>query len=553
LVTKGFTNWKKATEKFQQHANSQYHKDAFEKSELFIKVMDGKRLSVDEAVDKGKTAQVMQNRSILHSIVETVILCGRQNLPLRGHRDQGPLDLSSNSVENEGNFRALLRFKVQSGDNVLKTHLNSCAKNATYTSWNVQNQVLEACNQIILKEIVDEVNSAGCFSVLADETADISNIEQLTLCVKYLKQMEGNEFKVCEQFLQFFPLQETTGKAIGKKILEGLAYCNINIDNLCGQGYDGAGAMSGIYNGAQSYIQNLYPKALYVHCASHNLNLAISNACDVQAIRNCFGTVKKIYNFFNTPKRQEVLKKHIEDCALENNKKTKLKNLCPTRWVDRHNAVFVMALFFYPVVESLIEIQEWKDVEASSNAKILLHAVLQSEFVIPLLSAEKALSYTLPLSKNLQKEQIDLPLAINSVNNICTVIEHIRQNAQEEFNKIFEESVRMLDRYGETVKVPRITGRQVHRQNLVTGTDMNANDYYRVSVFIPWIDSFLGSLKSRFLKHENVLKSFDCLLPKTQTPTTRDREDILILSSLYLPKLLNEKCLVAEQDLWYAH
>lgn len=550
FVTKGFNNWKKATEKFKQHVSSQYHEDASERSRLFLDVMQGKIVSVDEAVDKGKAAQILKNRAILRSIIETVILCGRQNLPLRGHRDHGQLDLTSSHPDNEGNFKALLRFKVQAGDKVLEQHITSCAKNATYTSWNVQNQILDACNQIILKDIVEEVNAAKCFSILADETADISNTEQLTLCVRYLKRMEGNEFKVCEQFLQFFPIHETTGSAIANAILLGLADCNVNIDHLCGQGYDGAGAMSGVYNGAQSHIQSKYPKALYVHCASHNLNLAISNASEIQAIRNCFGVVKRIYGFFNFPKRQDVLKKHIGESNIENNKKTKLKNLCPTRWVERHNAVIVMVLFLDPIVQSLTEIQQWRDADTSTNAKILLHTVLQPDFVIPLLSAEKALSYTLPLSKKLQKEELDLHSAISSVENITTVIENVRQNAEEEFDKIFEESVNMLDKYGVTVKIPRITQRQVHRSNVATGTD--AKDYYRVSVFIPWIDSFLSSLQNRFLKHKDVLKGFDCLLPKTPTPNKRDKEDILLLSARYLDNVLSGKCLLAEQEMWYA-
>lgn len=40
---------------------------------------------------------------------------------------------------------------------------------------------------------------------------------------------------------------------------------------LRGQGYDGAGAMSGHTKGAAARIVAKYPKALYTHCASTNL------------------------------------------------------------------------------------------------------------------------------------------------------------------------------------------------------------------------------------------------------------------------------------------
>ena len=78
-----------------------------------------------------------------------------------------------------------------------------------------------------------------------------------------------------------------------------------------GQGYDGATAMSGRLNGAQAYIREIIPTALYVHCAAHSLNLAVSNSCDLSPVRNCMGTIASVYNFFNAPKRQNILRKSI--------------------------------------------------------------------------------------------------------------------------------------------------------------------------------------------------------------------------------------------------
>ena len=44
---------------------------------------------------------------------------------------------------------------------------------------------------------------------------------------------------------------------------------HIDCSYLVGQGYDGAAAMSGIYNGVQAVIKEKYPLATYVHCGSH--------------------------------------------------------------------------------------------------------------------------------------------------------------------------------------------------------------------------------------------------------------------------------------------
>jgi len=70
---------------------------------------------------------INNNRHVLKSIIEMVILCARQNIPLRGHRDSGRITSDEDTDINEGNFRALLRFRVRSGDDVLRRHLSERA------------------------------------------------------------------------------------------------------------------------------------------------------------------------------------------------------------------------------------------------------------------------------------------------------------------------------------------------------------------------------------------------------------------------------------------
>jgi len=80
--------------------------------------------------------QIKENRSRLLPIVDTIITMGKQNIPFKGHRDDGYLlDKSVNSsITNEGNFRAILRMRVRAGDNELKNHLGNSSQTATYIS-----------------------------------------------------------------------------------------------------------------------------------------------------------------------------------------------------------------------------------------------------------------------------------------------------------------------------------------------------------------------------------------------------------------------------------
>ena len=50
-----------------------------------------------------------------------------------------------------------------------------------------------------------------------------------------------------------------------------LSHHNLNIQNVRGQGYDGASNMRGEWNGLQALILQECPYAYYVHCLAHQL------------------------------------------------------------------------------------------------------------------------------------------------------------------------------------------------------------------------------------------------------------------------------------------
>lgn len=85
-----------------------------------------------------------------------------------------------------GVFKKLLQFRIDAGDIALKNHLDNAPHNATNISPIIQNEIIEACNRIILTKLVKKVNTSKAFVLVADETADISNIEQLSISVRYI-------------------------------------------------------------------------------------------------------------------------------------------------------------------------------------------------------------------------------------------------------------------------------------------------------------------------------------------------------------------------------
>ena len=168
---------------------------------------------------------------------------------------------------------------------MLADHFITAPSNAQYNSPQIQNELIVCTSEWIREQVLQEVRNV---SVCADEAADCSNKEQLPLVIRFVNATDS----IREEFVDFVLCDTgTPGNAIADKILGTLAAYGLNISSLQGQGYDGAGNMAGKYRGAAVIIQSRCPKAVYVHCAAHALNLCVVAACSVQLVKNMMGTM----------------------------------------------------------------------------------------------------------------------------------------------------------------------------------------------------------------------------------------------------------------------
>ena len=111
--------------------------------------------------------------------------------------------------------------------------------------------------------------------------------------------------------------------------------------------------MSSVRRGTQALLLEECPLAVYTHCRAHCLNLAIVHSCDQPVIRNMLGTLKETCNVFKySPKRNNLLWCVIGKDSLDA-KKTTLKKMCKTRWVERHKAYEVFFALFSNVMRAL--------------------------------------------------------------------------------------------------------------------------------------------------------------------------------------------------------
>ena len=296
LVTKPLINFRKALEILRVHAERMYHKTAVVSLESFQNVMTNAQQSVAHQLNIASQQQITSNRLKLRSIVETILLCGRQNIPLRGHRD-GIYDVEMNPTAPHGNIWALLAFRVSAGDEILRDHLANAPANAKYTSPTIQNEVSDILGTQIERKILDRVRRAQFSSLSADEVIDCSNMEQMAIVLRYV---DPENLQIREDLVEFIECDTgISGHALAQKIIVFIQSNGLDPSMLRGQAYDGAGIMAGKTNGAAAIISSEFPLALYLHCASHCLNLAVVKSLEVQCVRNMIGVVKRVSIFFS--------------------------------------------------------------------------------------------------------------------------------------------------------------------------------------------------------------------------------------------------------------
>ena len=76
-------------------------------------------------------------------------------------------------------------------------------KEDRYTSHDIQNEIIAIMVNHVIRDLVSEIRG-GFFSIICDEYTDISNKEQLTICIRWVDK----ELEAQEDFLGFYNIPD---------------------------------------------------------------------------------------------------------------------------------------------------------------------------------------------------------------------------------------------------------------------------------------------------------------------------------------------------------
>ena len=259
----GFNNWKKAIDRFVKHEKSASHCHAVS----MVIAASKECMDVGSKLSRAYEEKRAQNRKCLLAIISTVRFLARQGLALRGAHIDG-------NGEADSNFMQLLFLRNKDIPDLDKWLQRAQDR---FTSHDIQIELLKIMALTVLRSIATRI-SGKLFTILVDETTDISNIEQLVFCIRFV----DDDLHCHEEFIGLHSMENTSAETITHTIEDILLRLSLPLQKCRGQCYDGASSMSGCKTGVSTSLLRKEPRALYTHCYGHALNLAIQESSKSQ-------------------------------------------------------------------------------------------------------------------------------------------------------------------------------------------------------------------------------------------------------------------------------
>ncbi|XP_028103563.1 uncharacterized protein LOC114302698 [Camellia sinensis] len=125
--------------------------------------------------------------------------------------------------------------------------LHKAPQNASYYSHRIQKEILSIFFDKIQRFIREEIDEAK-FCIIVNEARDESKREQMAIVLRFFYK----DSFIKEHFFYIVHVSDTTSATLKEEICIVLSRHNLSVQNIRGQGYDGASNMRGEWTGLQA-------------------------------------------------------------------------------------------------------------------------------------------------------------------------------------------------------------------------------------------------------------------------------------------------------------
>nr|UIR15492.1 THAP domain containing 12a [Pagrus major] len=479
------------------------------------------------------------NKEYLKSLFEVLTLLGEQNIPPTGPGENKQDGLGSS------NFQALLEYRMNSGDEVLKMKYDEnkeCCSSAQLS------QMIEVFEQCIHSKLVEEVKQNGFFSLLTDDLVQISGEWYLPVFLRYVDPAN------CQQE-RFFGLLsfEGDGDASAEKLLSELTdKWGLDMEQCRGQAHSCSGIHLSKIKTFAAKLMEKYPMAVLTLRSTHTLNVSLANGMALSGVQLVMSTLKKIESFFS---QSSVLQLELEHAisifyADKEEKAEELKTICQTSWIGRHDA-FEVAL---EILEALLlcvdsvhdnEDMRWND-QVTHNALEISKALADFEFVMALVVLKNATTLTRAFGKNVQGKAADAYFAATSLQAVLHSLKEVSDNI-DVYHEFWNDEAANL---AAAMEIPVTVPRSFLRKHQPEPGAIRPESYYKEHLSVPVVNHVIKELNELFC--EDHLKALRCLslIPAVieQHKSTEPEEESI---QVYKNDIPNAGTLSAELHCWW--
>lgn len=122
------------------------------------------------------------------------------------------------------------------------------------------------------------------------------------LCICWVSK----DFEVHEDFIGLYKVDQIDAATLVFVIKDIFLRLNLALSKIRGQCYDGAACIAGIRSGVAKQLLDEEPRAIYMHCYGHALNLACSDAIkQCSLIKDALDTTHELIKLLkSSPKKR---------------------------------------------------------------------------------------------------------------------------------------------------------------------------------------------------------------------------------------------------------
>ncbi|KAL4091374.1 hypothetical protein QTP88_026073 [Uroleucon formosanum] len=494
-------NWKEQTLSLNNHQRCKTHVICVQRWNDYLLVQKKHSLSIANQVNNIRQQNIIENREHLKFLLKAALFLSKQGLAFRGHNE-------SDTSKNKGNFLEILDMFA---DDKIKLRLQ--ARYGHYTSPEYQNDFISSIAQCTRQIILNSMNKFGVYTIMVDETKDLSKKEQMSFLIRFVDK----ELNICERSIGCYHMENSNAESLASEIIKVLSINKLDIMNCIGQCYDGASVMSGQYSGVQERIRSKVPHAIYVHCYAHRLNLCLLQTLqNIPHLCNFFNTIQNLYKFLmNGQTRYELFVRAQKDKQIP---VIHLERLVETRWAYWYKSIQKVNMRFTEILEILSILSHQGD--QTARAIGILNEISNISFIKTSHAMEILLQTIHCASVELQDASIIQSSAVNLLQNTKQNIQKMRSDTfwdkinnsaklvAEKNEIVYENSSRnrrpvRLNKNLQDYFVQSTIGQGTFENNSNTSIENNLPLTDLKIIFYTAIDRFLNELNHRFSNPSN--------------------------------------------------